>query len=362
MTQIALLVLLVAFPEPESLVRGIYLNPQRARDRAYLNKVLSWCDSGYINTVVVDLKNDAGLLVYPSENETARKIKAVRGFIDLDTLVKLTREHNLKLIARLVVFKDDRLAKYKNFGIKHARGGLWRDDGGYHWVNPYSEEVWEYNLSIVRELLNKGIKSIQFDYVRFPTDGNLSTCRYPVVKGERDEAICGFLKRAQEIVKAQGGEIGACVFGYTIWKTLKKEGQDIAKMSRHVDYLYPMLYPSHFSPNFKREIDDVWRSFVIYYESLARVRPVVAESAGIVPYIQGFDYRSPQYGADYIYAQMFGSVVGGADGFIVWNSRGAYGFSAPALRWARSAERVRPVPNLPDIRTRSTPRQYTERN
>lgn len=358
----AILALLVFCPARDSLVRGIYLNPYRAADRAYLDRVLAWADSGLVNTVVVDLKTDFGLIVYASDNKIAREIKAVRNLINLDTLRTLTEAHKVKLVARLVVFKDDRLAKYKKCGLKHVRGGLWRDDGGYYWVDPYSEEVLDYNLSIVRELLDKGIKNIQFDYVRFPTDGDLGRCRIPQGKGERDEAICAFLARAHKMIRAAGGELGVCVFGYTIWKTLKKEGQDISKMSRNVDYLHPMLYPSHFSPAFKREIDDIWRSFVIYYESVVRARGLVAESSRIVPYIQGFAYRAPQYGADYIYTQMFGAVAGDADGFIVWNARGAYGFSAPALRWARTAARVRPAPTLPDIRTRSTPRQCIERS
>lgn len=162
-----------------SFVKGVYLNPNRAADRVYLNTILAKADSGLINTLIVDLKSDFGLIVYRSENEIAKKIKAVRPTIDLDSLVKWAADHQVKLIARLVVFKDDRLARYKNFGLKNRRGGLWRDDGGYYWVNPFSEEVWDYNIAIVKEILRKGIKSIQFDYVRFPTDGELASCRYP---------------------------------------------------------------------------------------------------------------------------------------------------------------------------------------
>ncbi len=349
----------VADPAP---IRGIYLNPNRAMDRAYLKNVLTWADSGYINTIVVDLKSDLGLIVFPSENEIARKIKAVRNFINLDTLIRLTEEHNVKLIARLVIFKDNQLARYKNYGIRHRLGCLWRDDGRNFWVNPYLEEVWDYNISIIEELLKKGIKSIQLDYVRFPTDGDLKACRYSKIKGSREEAISNFLERVQKVVKREGGEVGVCVFGYSIWTQLKQEGQNIEKMAKYIDYLYPMLYPSHFSQHFKKEIDDIWRSFLIYYESTLRAIEQVDAEVKVVPYIQGFNYIAPQFGSDYIFTQIFGALLAGAEGFIVWNARGAYRSSTDALCWARTVKRARPVLIRQGNHMKNRPDQGLERD
>jgi len=317
--------------------KGLYLSPYKIRDENLLNQLMVWADSGLINTLVVDVKTDFGFLVYNSNIPLAKKIRANRGLINLKEFVKRIKSHGLRLIARIVVFKDPYLAQYKDYGIRDIkRGGIWKDAAGNAWVDPYNEKVWEYNIEIAKEVLEAGFDEVQFDYVRFPTDGEVWNCLYPKYKKgkSKQDAICGFLKKAREGIKKK---IGVDVYGYAMWRVLLLEGQDIKRMGRYVDYICPMLYPSHFAPSFKRELNEFWRVYWIYYDSIKNGQALLNKTdTEIIPYIQGFDYKSPGFGPDYIYNQIRASLDAKAKGFFIWNIKGDYKPAFYALRWLKN--------------------------
>lgn len=338
--------------EAKPLYRGIYLSPYTARKDWLIERILAAADKGDLNTVVVDMKDDFGYLRYPSNNRIAKGLGAVRPIFEVDSFLARMHSHGVNVIARMVCFKDDQASRYSTFGVRRSGGGLWKDAGGAYWLNPFDEKTWEYHASIAAELVEMGFDEIQLDYVRFPTDGDVGNCVFYSREGKiKEEAIEGFLERMREAVDAP---LSADVFGYAAWRTLKLEGQELARMAAHVDYVCPMLYPSHFSSRFLG--GEPYRDFWVYYTSVQSAAKLMGDAdAGIVTYVQGFSWKAPGFGPDYIFEQMLGTLTAEADGFFIWNASGKYLPAFQALSLGSSSLRERPVPHLREIHTRSIP-------
>ena len=358
MNLFAIIVLLTASNNnTDSIIRGVYLNPWQASKKDYLKKIFAKADSGYINAIVVDLKSDYGYLCYDSEIKLAKKIKAVKQYIDIGYLVEHAQKHNLKLIARVVCFRDNYLAQYKDYGIIDDQGDVWKDKTGTAWVNPYVDGVADYLVSIIQEIKNLGIESIALDYIRFPTDGSVKRIRLVNVKGPRNRPIIDFLKKIRKQVDI---EIGICIFGYAVWYDLKSEGQDVEQLGAYVDVVYPMLYPSHFPAQYKNDVDEYWRNYWIYFDSVIEAFTKLPLWVKVVPFVQGFGLFAENYGCEYIAAQIYGAFGAYADGFLIWNAASNYATSWQPLWWARNSVLNRCVPNCLDTRMREILHRYRD--
>jgi len=340
--------------DAKEYIRGLYLSPYSAHQEWLLARIEEAADRGDLNAIVVDMKDDFGLLRYPSRNSIARSVGAVRPIFDVDSLLARMHAHGVRVIARMVCFKDDHACNYSSFGVHRAGGGLWTDAGGAHWLNAFDARTWRYLADIAHELEELGFDEIQLDYVRFPTDGDVGSCVFYGINGRiKEEAIEGFLKETRRRVSVP---LSVDVFGYAAWRTLKLEGQELARIAPNVDYICPMLYPSHFSPRFEQGVR--FREYWVYYTSVRSAFKLMGDAdAGVVTYIQGFSWRAPGFGADYIFSQMLASLDAGAEGFFIWNASGKYLPAFTALSWGGSSLRERDVPRLPEIHRINTLRQ-----
>ncbi len=333
------------------------MNPYQASKKTFLEEVFSYVDSGYINTIVLDLKSDYGYLCYETQVPLAKELNACKKYIDLDYLIKRCHELNIKLIARIVCFRDNYLVWYEDCAIKDSKGEIWYDKTGTAWVNPYNKKVHQYLIDIVKELVKKGIHSFAFDYVRFPTDGDIGEIRLDNVSGARYEPIISFLKKVKEEVDA---EIGVCIFGYAVWYDLKSEGQEVSRMGQVVDVVYPMLYPSHFHPQFKKQVSEYWRNYWIYFDSVEEAFRKLPQNIKVIPFIQGFDLYCEEYNEEYIFSQISGALSADADGILIWNAASSYANSWTSLARACNLIQCRYVQNNLNIRRRVLLHQYQE--
>ena len=161
-------------------------------------------------------------------------------------------QHQIYAIARIVVFEDPILAEARPDWAIHdsATGGLWRTWNGLAWVNAHRSEVWDYNIAIAKEAAALGFDEIQLDYIRFPTDGDLSTAEYGVPHNDetRPQAIASFLQQMYTAIAPTHAYLAADVFGLTVWATDDGQiGQNLETMIKYLDYICPMIYPSHFA-------------------------------------------------------------------------------------------------------------------
>lgn len=316
--------------ETPEFVKGLYINAYRAGDKKYMENLLNDFGS-LINTLVIDIKDSHGTLTYKSKLKIARTVGSQGTLIsNIDKYINDLKNRGYYIIGRIVVFRDPLFARYKNnkFGIKiKGTKGLWKDENGFVWVDPFSEEVWKYNISIAEEAAQRGFDEIQFDYVRFPSYDGTKIPYFPFQKKRnKEEAIISFLIKARKKLQRQGIKVSVVLFGYTAWQNhLPREGQLFVEMGKKVDAVYPILYPSHFADNFLAEKQKQKRTYNIIFKSIKRGNALLQHSGSkLIAYIQGFDWKRSKLGKDYIGIQMQACEDANSKGWIVWNAKGEY--------------------------------------
>lgn len=243
-------------------VKGIYVSGPMA-GTAGMDNLIALVDRTELNALVIDVKNDDGYLTCELDVPLAEQIVSEKHYIkDLPALVQTCKEKNIYLIARVVAFKDPILAeKMPEWSLHNSDGSIFRDKSGLAWVNPYRKEVWEYLASVGEAAIKAGFDEVQYDYVRFSTDSRMKQVDFgDSTKGRtKTEAISGFTLYASERIHAAGGRISADVYGVVIDSEEDQQivGQNYVEMSRSLDAISPMIYPSHYGPyNYQIPVPD----------------------------------------------------------------------------------------------------------
>ena len=243
-------------------VKGIYVSGPMA-GTAGMDNLIALVDRTELNALVIDVKNDDGYLTCELDVPLAEQIGSEKHYIkDLPALVQTCKEKNIYLIARVVAFKDPILAeKMPEWSLHNSDGSIFRDKSGLAWVNPYRKEVWEYLASVGEAAITAGFDEVQYDYVRFSTDSRMKQVDFgDSTKGRtKTEAISGFTLYASERIHAAGGRISADVYGVVIDSEEDQQivGQNYVEMSRSLDAISPMIYPSHYGPyNYQIPVPD----------------------------------------------------------------------------------------------------------
>jgi hypothetical protein len=325
-------------------MRGIYLTGYMAGSERGLQLIRQWRQAGG-NAVAFDIKDMDGLVDVPFEHPLAPR----RKYVPIRTLPKLARFlHSLGLhaIARIALFRDERLAQdHPALAVQSRRTGqAWRENGKLVWTDPSQPEVQNYNLALARTVATSGVDEIQFDYVRFPAEGDQKDARFAFESlhpdGERSDVISKFLARAYNELHPLGVLVSLDVFGVMAWQRpvdLNHTGQDIPAMARFCDVLSPMVYPSHFfgMDGYARP-GDAPEHFIS--ESMQRFAEITAETKVVLrPWLQAFAWRTKTYSDAYIRTQVSVAREQGGVGFLFWNARNDYSKLFPAMGEMRAA-------------------------
>ena len=316
-------------------IRAAYLTYYGVAEPRIRDRVLDLVGRTELNAVVIDVKGDRGLIPYRTQVAAALEAGVLGPVImkDFDGLLQSLRERNVYTIARIVTFKDPVLARHRpDLAIIDTRTGKpWIDNERLAWVDPFREEVWDYVIAIAREAATKGFDEIQFDYVRFPTDGRLSAAVYsgPNTSATRLPAIAGFLAKARRELGPTGVFLAADVFGYTAFNANDTDiGQRVEELAPHLDYLCPMVYPSGYHLGIPGYRNPVAHPYEVVYESVRLMRQRSQHTvAQVRPWLQDFrDYAFDKrtFGTREIRAQIKGAADGGATGWMLWNPRNDY--------------------------------------
>ena len=330
----------VHVPTPDTL-RGLYVNRWAALG-SKLKTLIDVAKKTEINALVIDVKDDRGFVLYPSDVPLAHEIGAdtadghwmsrAKLRAVLDTLTA----HHIYPIARIVVAKDPLLASKKlDLAIKRkADLEPWLDKNGRPWLDPHHREVWQYAADLAREAYQLGFSEVQFDYVRFPDEKRLQReAVYPLANGRMRAQVIreqlGFLRRA---IKPLPMRVTADVFGLTATDTTDMGiGQKWEMFVDQVDVVLPMVYPSHFArgtyklrnPNAHpyETIDHVLK------DVLERTKPVPG-AGKIIPWYQDFTLGPPHYYAEHVRAQKKAGYDNGFPSWILWNPKSNYTIAA----------------------------------
>ncbi len=233
-------------------IKSIYMTGNTTGWKKRFHELVDFMDNTEINATVIDIKDDFGELTYNSMIPMVKQVEADKNIKDKDFMgtMDLLEEKDIYTIARIVTFKDRTAAgKRPDLAVKSKDGSIWRDNKGDAWLNPYNRQSWEYPIKIAEEAALKGFKEIQFDYVRFPTDGKRDLIEYGDVNGEHmQDAIAGFLSHARERLAPLGVYVSADAFGLvTTAEDDMGLGQHLESLAKSVDIICPMVYPSHYA-------------------------------------------------------------------------------------------------------------------
>lgn len=266
-------------------VKGIYVTGAMAGTSG-MDDLIALVDRTELNALVIDVKNDDGRVVYEMDTPMVSEISSSKKLVsDMPGLIQKCKEHDIYLIARIVAFKDPFLAENRtDLALHDESGNLFRDSSGLAWVNPYKEEVWKYLLEIAEEAVAIGFDEIQFDYIRFATDSGMKNVDFgPEAEGKSREAvITEFVEYASERLHSQGIPVSADVYGIVIDSELDASlvGQNYYEMSKYLDYISPMVYPSHYGPgNLGLAVPDA-QPYETIYRSMSASRRVLAGLEG----------------------------------------------------------------------------------
>ncbi|MCL6450514.1 MAG: putative glycoside hydrolase [Acetobacteraceae bacterium] len=323
-------------PVKPQAVRGLYMTGWTAGRPAEFLRLLALIDGTELNAAVVDVKDVTGRTTYPTRVPAAVAAGASSSLIpDLRALVRELERRHIYPIARLVVFCDPVLARARpELAVSRAGGGIWRDRTGAGWTNPYLPQVWEYNLALAAEAVEAGFREIQFDYVRFPSDGFIQGCVYPGADGRpRSRVVAAFLSLARERLGRLGAVVSADIFGLV--PSAEDDlgiGQYLEHLAPAVDILCPMAYPSHYAPgSFGLPDPDLEpRATVSRTLSDALHRLKRWDPAPVLrPWLQDFSLRNP-YGPSQVRAEIQAVLDAGLESYLLWNPSNRY--TAGALR------------------------------
>jgi hypothetical protein len=326
----------VAVKQPRALpdeVRGIHVTMALASLDGKLQEYLKLVDEG-MNTIQLDVKDENGEIGFiPSAVPLASKVGAARPYYRPREAAKLIHRKGVYLIGRVVTFEDPRLSEGQPaYAIKNPDGSVWHNHAGLGWTNPYDKRVWDYNVSVAEVAARAGFDEIQFDYVRFPTDGEVESIVFPGKTATPPGwVIAEFIHYATKRLKPLGVRVSADVFGLSATRDLGI-GQVPRRLSKYVDAIYPMVYPSHYGSG-EYGLDDPNASPGATVEwSLADFRRELKQGkAELIPWLQDFSYGRT-YGLSDVKAQIEAARLMGARGYLLWNPLGIYtpGTLAPA--------------------------------
>ncbi len=319
-------------PKPE--------DPDRLAEINKLEKALAICESTEVNALVIDIKNDDGLVAWKSDIEIVNQIGSnwSSPLKDYEKLIEYLKSQDIYCIARIVAFKDPYFARAMNgHAIQLLNGGVYKDDAGIAWVNPFDKYVWQYIVSISQEAALRGFDEIQYDYVRFPdhaADYNPIT-QFPGRDGrDKDEAIEEFLEYANSELLPYNVHISADVFGVATrsWDDKPEDiGQTWRKIANQSDYICPMIYPSHYGPGiYGYAVPDRQPYHVSRLALMEAIeRNAAQRHPGIIrPWFQGFTANwikgSIPYDAKAISDQIVAAMELGIDEYIIWNASNNY--------------------------------------
>lgn len=327
---------------PES-VKAIYMTSWVASTPSIRQNIIDLVKETEINSVIIDIKDDTGKISFEGNDPVLESMGSYENRIsDIRELINIFHDMDVYVMGRVAVFQDPHLTSiWPEEAVKSkSTGKVWTDRKGLSWVDAGSQRVWDYAIRIATDSYNQGFDEINFDYVRFPTDGNMSDMTFPHSEGKvKSDVLEEFFTYLDSKLEDTGIVSSADVFGMVaVADGDIGIGQVLEKITPHVDYIAPMVYPSHFSYDFKGLGDPNDDPYGVIYHAMkdAYDKLIVAQSLETTeegkakfdtdklrPWLQDFDYGG-EYDAADVRAQIQATYDIGLDSWMLWDPSNKY--------------------------------------
>lgn len=311
-------------------VKGLYLTVYGTASSKIREAAIQTLKKNNMNALVIDFKGDKGFIPFKVDIPMAQQSGAQDTILvkDMPEMIDRLKKQGIYLIARIVVFKDDRLANaHPEWAVK-KNGSVFKDREHLRWVDPFRKEVWDYNIQIAQAAAKMGFDEVQFDYVRCPDTKGIVFSQ-PSNIDTRTATISGFLSSAHKALIPSNVFVSADIFGYVLWNLDDTGiGQQIDKALDSVDIVCPMLYPSGFHLGIPSYRNPVQHSYEIVYLTLKKGQERTGcSSLHFRPWLQAFrDYafRGGDFKESRMALQIKAAKNFGASGYMFWNPRNVY--------------------------------------
>lgn len=334
-------------PRTPVKVKGIYVSAYVAGTSDIMEEIIHHVDETEINAVVLDFKDDEGRITCRTSSPVIDEIEACKPYVgDMPGLIEKLHQRGIYVIARVVAFKDPYLAEKKpEWSLKTKDGKLYRDAKDLAWVNPYRQEVWDYLVEVGSQAALLGFDEVQFDYIRFSTDKTMNQVAFSQedTKGRsKTDIITEFTDYAYEQLAPKGIFVSADVFGAIIGseEDAGSVGQIYADMAANLDYICPMIYPSHYGDgNFGLDHPDLHPYETILealkgskedLQLLPQEATLQQSSSKVIvrPWLQDFTAsylkHHIKYGPEQVRQQIQAVYDAGYDEWILWSATNRY--------------------------------------
>jgi hypothetical protein len=318
-------------PAPPAEIRGVHVTMALA---SLPGKLDGYTETLGLNTIELDVKDENGEVAFHQlAPSLARQVGSAKRYYDPVKAATELHEQGIYVIGRVVCFEDPILAeKRPELAISSRGGGVWRNDAGLGWTNPYDKRVWNYNVEVAKSAVRAGFDEIQFDYVRFPSDGDIEAA---VFAGRRREpmsaTIARFVHYAANRLRPLGARVSVDVFGLSAARNLGI-GQSPRRLARIVDAIYPMTYPSHYGSGEYGLADPSATPGRTVGRSLRDFRRQMrGGKAKLIPWLEDFTLGGTTT-LQKVQEQIRAARRWKTSGFLLWNPSGVYTTGALTAR------------------------------
>jgi hypothetical protein len=307
-------------------LRGVHVTMGLASLPGKLDEYLDLERDG-LTALELDVKDENGEIgfITSSVPRLAVSIGAARDYYDARDAARRINGRGVYLVGRIVVFEDPVLSRARpDLAVRRSDGSVWRDAAGLGWTNPYDRRVWKYNVDVAVAAAKAGFDEVMFDYVRFPSDGDVDSAVYRNQRAlAKREAVPAFLRYAESRLEPYGVRISAAMFGLSAARDLGI-GQIPRKLAPYLDTVYAMTYPSLFGAGELGLRDPSTAPGATVSRALRRFELALrGHDVLIVPWVQDFSFSVP-YDLDEVRAQIDAARIAGSKGYMLWNAEGLY--------------------------------------
>lgn len=316
---------------PEN-VRAVYVSSWVAGSHNLMSNIIDLVEKSDLNAVVIDIKDATGKISYqPQDPDLIVTGAGSNRIADIKTLIENLHSKEIYVIGRLTVFQDHHYAKYKPESAlkKTSDGEIWLDRKGLAWLDPTKKDVWEYVRSVAWDAYNVGFDEINFDYIRYPSDGNMNDLNYNNVTGDtRRTNIRMFYEFIHDTFSETNVVTSADMFGMTTTNSDDLGiGQIFEDALLNFDYVAPMVYPSHYPHNFYGISEPAKEPGKVIQIALAgaikKAQAIDVDIGKIRPWLQDFNLGAT-YTESMVRAQIDNANDLGIKSYLIWDPSNRY--------------------------------------
>jgi len=320
-------------------VKAIYMTSWVAGTRDFRERLVKIVDTTEINSIIIDIKDCTGKVAFKTDDESLAKYEASENRIpDIKEFLEYLHEKDIYVIGRISVFQDPHLVKMRpDLAVKKTQeGDVWKDHKGISWLDAGATDVWEYVIDLARYSYSVGFDEINFDYIRFPSDGDMSQIYYPFSESRiMADVDMGKAKILREFFSYLDGKlsdldlvISADLFGMV---TTNSDDLNIGQVLEYTlpwfDYVSPMVYPSHYPTGFIGLSNPAANPYEVVKYSMDKA-VIKAQEAGVDPlklrpWLQDFDLGA-DYNAAEVRAQIKATYDAGLNSWLLWSASNRY--------------------------------------